>query len=242
MKELKNKIDELLGKTDSSKEIQAFCGDKIHALPFNYYECVLFHLLTEKVISIQEYKVILSDYDKRNPYLFLFEKFGVALENWILEEILINKFPSLKKPSLQLDANYKKRKYDLFLAPNIKIEVKTSRAVKHRSKSSFYEKALPLKSPDNFDMNFQQLKPDFCDVFLFTLIWRDEIEFLVLKSSEIKAEKDYSGKQHGGGEKQYEEGQLHIKRNNIEVFREKYSSSQDEIEVKIKEAHERKPK
>lgn len=238
MEKLKAEVDALLKKFDSTKQIQTFCKGKVHTLPFNYYECVLSHLLTEKAISIQEYKVILDEYDARNPYLFLFEKFGVALENWILNEILIKKFPSLQKPTTHLDQNYKKRAYDLFLSRQIKIEVKTSRAVKHKSPKPLYEKALAYNSSDNFDMNFQQLKPDFCDVFVFVLIWRDEIEFFVLNSSEIKKEKDYSKKQHAGrGEG--DEGQLHIKRSNIEQFRKKYLSPLDKLEEAIKKAFEK---
>ncbi len=238
MKLLREKIEELLKKTSLTKDIKNFCKDKTHALPFNYCECIISHLLTEKVISIQEYKTILDEYDKRNPYLFLFEKFGVALENWILDEILMKKIPSIQKPDKSLDAGYKKRKYDLFLEPNIKIEVKTSRAVKHRSKLPLYEKALSLTSSENFDMNFQQLKPDFCDVFLFALIWRDEIQFLVLSSSDVSKARDYSSKQHAGKDEDFAEGQLHIKRNNLSDFND-YLSPLDKIEESIRKAFER---
>jgi hypothetical protein len=238
MQILQQRINDLLNNFDTQNEIRTFCTKDSHKLPFNYYECILSHLLADNHISKDEYKTILIEYENRNRYLFLFEKFGVALEQYVLEELRRNR-QALQIPSRVLDANYNNRQYDLFLAPNIRIEVKTSRAVKFKSPKPLYEKALSYGSTDRFDMNFQQLKPSFCDVFIFTIIWRDRIEYLVLNSNELRNERDYTRKQHAGRDEDIEEGQLHIKQINIARFRQTYLSPLDRIEENIHNAFER---
>jgi hypothetical protein len=55
----------------------------------------------------------------------------------------------------------------------IKIEVKASRAVDFDREEPLYVKALASDSQKRFDMNFQQVKPACCDVFLWIGVWRD---------------------------------------------------------------------
>ena len=91
--------------------------------------------------------------------------------------------PELKIPSRSYDTNYSGQ-YD-FWYNGIRIEVKASRAVKKESGDSLIIKALSSDSTSEFDMNFQQIKPACCDVFVWIAIWRDKIRYWVLSSSEV---------------------------------------------------------
>ena len=57
-------------------------------------------------------------------------------------------------------------------------------------------KALSYPSVKTFDMNFQQIKPDFCDIFVRVAVWRNKITYWVLNTEEVKNNKYYMGKQH----------------------------------------------
>ena len=64
-------------------------------------------------------------------------------------------------------------------------------------------------------MNFQQIKPDCCDVFVWIGVWRDTIKYWVLSSEEVRNNKYFSRGQHRGN---VGEGQLWIKDSNIKEF------------------------
>lgn len=64
-------------------------------------------------------------------------------------------------------------------------------------------------------MNFQQIKPACCDVFVWIAVWRDKIRYWVLPSSEVANNKYYSIGQHRGN---VGEGQLWLKETNISDF------------------------
>jgi hypothetical protein len=81
-------------------------------------------------------------------------------------------------------------------------------------------------------MNFQQLKPYCCDVFLWIAVWRDKIRYWVMSATEVEENRHYSSIQHRGSEG---EGQLHINQDNISVF-EMYQVSSQEIEAAIRQA------
>lgn len=51
-------------------------------------------------------------------------------------------------------------------------------------------------------MNFQQIKADMSDVFIFIGVWVDKIVYWVLSSKEVKGNKYYSPQQRGGIEYQ----------------------------------------
>jgi len=61
-------------------------------------------------------------------------------------------------------------------------------------------KALSYPSVKTFDMNFQQIKPDFCDIFVRVAVWRNKITYWVLNTEEVKNNKYYMGKQHAKSE------------------------------------------
>ena len=66
-------------------------------------------------------------------------------------------------------------------------------------------------------MNFQQVKPRYCDVFIWVAVWRDRIRYWVLASKEVENNQYYSAGQHRGN---VGEGQLHFNQDNIEQFSE----------------------
>ena len=66
-------------------------------------------------------------------------------------------------------------------------------------------------------MNFQQVKPDCCDVFVWVAVWRDRIRYWVLASKEVEQNRHYSKRQHRGN---VGEGQLHLRHDNINEFSE----------------------
>ena len=122
--------------------------------------------------------------------------------------------PVLERPKKKLDAEYVGQ-YIFFLPPNIRIEVKASRAVEFRNNQTLSLKALAFDSDKNFDMNFQQIKPRYCEVFVWFGVWRDVIKCWVIPSFEVENNRYYSKGQHRGN---VGEGQLHFKRDNIREF------------------------
>lgn len=93
--------------------------------------------------------------------------------------------------------------------------MKASRAVRRESGNSLIMKALASDSTFGFDMNFQQIKPACCDIFVWIGVWRDKIRYWVLSSNEVKTNKYYSSGQHRGN---VGEGQLWLKESNINEF------------------------
>lgn len=142
--------------------------------------------------------------------------------------------PELTKPTKKQDSTYS-GEYDFLLDGDIKIEVKASRAVDFDSDEPLYVKALSSDSKKRFDMNFQQVKPACCDVFVWVGVWRDVIRYWVLTSDEVAQNKYYSPGQHRGNEG---EGQLHLKESNIKEF-VSYESAPRDLLVEIRKAHKR---
>lgn len=191
--------------------------DRLYSVfPFNRFEYVISHLIAANAISLQDYLEIRNTYLNRNKYLYLFEitaprTFGETWAQRHLNELV----PQLQRPSRQTDPSYSGQ-YD-FRYGNIRIEVKASRAVDRRSGDSLIMKALSSNSRKAFDMNFQQIKPQCCDVFVWIGVWRDVIRYWVLSSDEVANNKYFSKGQHRGN---VGEGQLWIKDTNIEEFRQ----------------------
>lgn len=183
--------------------------------PFNKFEYIIAHLISTKTLNLNEYLDIRNAYLKRNKYLYLFEitaprTFGETWAQRHLNEIV----PELERPTSKVDENYSGQ-YD-FWFNGIRIEVKASRAVRRKSGDSLIMKALSSDSNEGFDMNFQQIKPACCDVFVWIAVWRDKIRYFVLSSDEVASNKYYSQGQHRGN---VGEGQLWLKESNINEFK-----------------------
>ena len=156
--------------------------------------------------------------------------FGEAWAQGHLKELV----PELQKPSKKLDPDYS-GEYD-FLLDGIKVEVKASRAVDFDQDAPLYVKALTSDSTKRFDMNFQQVKPACCDVFVWIGVWRDLIRYWVLASEEMSGNQYYSAGQHRGNTG---EGQLHLKDDNIREFA-KYEARSNCLAQAIRDAFARK--
>lgn len=211
--------------------------DLYSVYPFNKFEFIISHLIASGVIDLNEYLDMRNAYLERNKYLYVFEitaprTFGESWAQRHLNEIV----PELQRPTSKIDSHYSGQ-YDFWLDDSgnanggIKIEVKASRAVKRQSGESLIIKALSSDSKQGFDMNFQQIKPACCDVFVWIAVWRDKIRYFVLSSDEIANNKYYSIGQHRGN---VGEGQLWLKESNIAEF-ECYEVGVREILDKIRQ-------
>ena len=215
--ELKNKIINMKSKTNNSIDLSYEQLDELYSVyPFNKFEYIISHLIATNTINLQEYLNIRQSYISRNKYLHLFElaprTFG---ETWG-QKYLMEHIPELEVPTKSKDPDYVGQ-YDL-IYNNIRIEVKASRAVEQISGKTLPDKALyySQKNTSKYLMNFQQLKPSCCDVYVWIAVWKDNIIFWVISSNDIKNYKGFSP-QHRKEEKSETiyEGQIMITQKNI---------------------------
>ncbi len=231
--ELKTQIcNSFSGSTEELQKILDLVNEDHAIFPFNEYEHLICHLLEAKGLTFEQYIDIRLEYISQNPNLWIFEisaprGFGEKFAQTYVQ----GKCPKLKKPSKKRDPNYS-GEYDLWL-DGIKIEVKASRAVDSKSNEPLYVKALSRITDKPFLMNFQQLKPQLCDVFIWVAVFRDEIVLWVMSSSEILNNPLFSKGQHRGN--RGNEGQLHIKHDNIHTL-DKYELKHGDLEQFIREA------
>lgn len=191
-------------------------------------------LLAMDILTLERYYELRDNYIERNPYLHVFEisaprTFGESWTQKQLKELI----PDLQKPSREIDKHYSGQ-YDFYL-DGIRIEVKASRAVDANIDAPLYVKALSSDSTEDFWMNFQQVKPSCCDVFVLIAVWRDVIQYWVLSSREVETNPHYSKGQHRGN---VGEGQLHIRQDNIQDF-VNYEIKSNELEDAIRLAFKR---
>jgi hypothetical protein len=182
MDQLKSKLSSLIDLLSQEKatELKEKLETLISIYPFNEYEYVISVLLGSDKISLNDYYEIRDEYIARNMYLYVFEissprTFG---ESWAQGQ-LNSLVPDLIKPTKKLDAEYSGQ-YDFVLKNGsafIKIEVKASRGVDAEIEAPLYVKALSHDTTKDFWMNFQQVKPGCCDVFILIAVWRDNISY-----------------------------------------------------------------
>ncbi len=237
LSELKDRIVAAFNGTDSDLEIVLEIIRQDQAIfPFNEYEHLICNLIERGGLTYEQYIDIRTEYISENPNLWIFEisaprGFGEKFAQTYVQ----GKCSKLKKPTKKLDPNYS-GEYDLWL-DGIKIEVKASRAVDSDSDEPLYIKALSRNTQKRFLMNFQQLKPQCCDVFVWVAVFRDQIVLWVMNSQEVQENPLYSKGQHRGN--RGNEGQLHIKHDNIHLL-EKYELKDDNLERAIRDAARRK--
>ncbi len=226
MEILKKKLSNLiesLAKEDKAK-LKYRLEDLISVYPFNEYEYIISTLFGLKRLTLDSYLEIRGEYVARNMYLYIFEisaprGFGEQWAQGHIKELA----PELIKPTKKIDKKYS-GEYDFFFE-GIKIEIKASRAVDFNSQEALYVKALSFQSNKPFDMNFQQIKPKCCHVFIWVAVWRDVIKYWVLNYKEVERNKYYSTGQHRGN---VGEGQLHVTKDNIREF-DKYDAKPREL-------------
>ncbi len=237
--ELKRKIVSSFNGTKSDLDsVLAMIDQDKAVFPFNKYEYLICTLIAKGGISYDRYIEIRTEYINKNPNLGIFEisaprDFG---ENFA-QNYVQKKCRKLERPSKELDRNYTGQ-YDLWL-DGITIEVKASRAVDRdsNSKEPLYMKALSRHTKKRLLMNFQQLKPQCCDVFIWVAVFRDEIVLWVMNSDEVLNHPLYSEGQHRGNKGN--EGQLHVKNDNIDQLHQ-FELKDDDIEKAIRDAADRK--
>jgi hypothetical protein len=235
MEKLQAQLNELLSRLRNESEVKARLETLVSVYPFNEFEYIISTLLGAGVLSLDAYYELRDEYIARNLYLYIFEisaprGFGETWAQGHLKELV----PDLVKPTKKFDREYSGQ-YDFLLDGKIRIEVKASRAVDFESDEPLYVKALSASSKRPFDMNFQQIKPGCCDVFVWVGVWRDVIRYWVLSANEVAANRYYSTGQHRGN---VGEGQLHLKHDNIGEF-SKYEVRSDALAAAIREAHKR---
>lgn len=236
MEKLQAELNRLLSKLSNANEVRARLDSLISIFPFNEYEYLISVLLGTDALTLEEYEQLRDEYIARNLYLHIFEMsgprgFGELWAQGHLKELV----PDLLKPTKQMDPRYSNGAYDFLLEGKIRIEVKASRAVAFRTNQPLYIKALASDSKNKFDMNFQQIKPAQCDVFVWIAVWRDLIRYWVLASHEVANNRFYSGGQHRGN---VGEGQLHINKENIAEFA-RFEARSDQLKQAIIEAYQR---
>lgn len=224
MQKLEEQLDELISKLEKADELRQKLDELAHIYPFNRYEFIISHLLDAEIISLEDYYEIRNNYIDRNNYpnQYLYEM-ATDVGEWGQHHIK-ELIPELQKAESS--------EYDFLLSPIIRIEVKTSRAVEKGNPAPLQLKALPFETDKRFTMNFQQLKPSFCDVFVWIAIWRDSISYWALPSFFIE---EIFYRQHplSAGF----EGQYHITHSNIKNF-EDYVANLGNIQEKIFRAYE----
>ncbi|MDE3067808.1 MAG: hypothetical protein KGJ60_09690 [Verrucomicrobiota bacterium] len=234
MEKLKAQLDKLISLLKNQAEVKSRLETLVSVYPFNEFEYIISTLLGAGVLSLDDYYKLREEYIARNLYLYIFEisaprGFGETWAQGHLKEVL----PDLVKPTKKFDRNYSGQ-YD-FLVDKVRVEVKASRAVDFESDEPLYVKALSVASKRPFDMNFQQVKPACCDVFVWVGVWRDAIRYWVLSSKEVESNKYYSTGQHRGN---VGEGQLHLKHDNINEF-SKCEARSNELADQIRNAFKR---
>jgi|SRR3990170_2268007 len=246
MEKLTKQLDKLIERLENSRDFREQLKRLRSVFPFSEYEYIISTLLSRKKLTFDEYLDIRNSYIDRNLYLYIFEisaprGFGDTWAFGHLKQLV----PEFERPAKKIDPKYT-GEYDLILhwinknkEHLIKIEVKASRAVDfEKAEQPLYIKALTTDSKSSFDMNFQQLKPKCCDMFIWIAVWRDQIKYWVLTSDEVLSNKYYSKGQHRGNTG---EGQLHLNQDNIREFDE-YLSSSTNLRQAIIEAYCRQKK
>ncbi len=208
---------EVLNLSLNAKNQQLLMGrikSLAEAFPFNKYEYMLMFLLDRKAITFKQYEKLRKDYVSSNRYRNFFEYapriFGEMWHQHIMD--LDSRF---KKPDKNLDQDYDGQ-YDLWIN-GVRVEVKSCRAINTKKKGSLVSKALQYKSDEPFWMNFQQIKVEMADVFIFIGIWIDKMVYWVMSSKEVKENKYYSPQHRGGIE--YQIGITHKNIFEFDVYR-----------------------
>lgn len=183
----------------------------VSVFPFNEYEYILMFLRDREVISLDDYEKLRDNYVSENRNL---ELYGLAPrifgQVWG-EEHIKDLDPRFQKPDQSLDPEYQGQ-YDLWIE-GVRIEVKAARAIHTKKRGDVVSKALRFGEEGPFWMNYQQLKLDICDAFVFIGVWVDRIVYWLLTNDDVK-QNQYLSHQHRGGI----EYQIGITHNNISEF------------------------
>ena len=230
--ELRDCLDRLIDSLE--REDQALLRARLKSLvsvfPFNEYEYILMFLVDRRVIEFNEYEDLRQNYVSANRYLDLFGLAPRIFGQVWGEKHLMDIEPRFRKPDRSLDPDYDGQ-YDLWLE-GVRVEVKAARAINTKKRGNLVAKALRFDSSDPFWMNFQQLKLDVCDVFVFVGVWVDQIVYWVMSAREVQANEHLSHQHRGGIE--YQTGITHSNIREFDVYRVGSASLADTVLCKGK--------
>lgn len=193
--------------------LQARLESLASVFPFNEYEYIITFLVDRNVISFTEYEALRDNYVSANRYLDLFSLAPRTFGQGWGESHLLDLDEKFQKADKNLDPDYEGQ-YDLWIE-DIRVEVKTARAIDNSRSGAMASRALHWGTEAPFWMNYQQIKLDMCDVFVFIGVWVDRIVYWVMSNDEIK-HNAYLSHQHRGGI----EYQIGIRDGNIQEFDE----------------------
>lgn len=168
----------------------------VSVFPFNEYEYMLMFLRDRSVITFQDYEELRDNYVSANKYLNLYGLAPRIFGQIWGEQHLQDLDGRFRKADKTVDPEYEGQ-YDLWIE-GLRVEVKAARAIDTKKRGDLVSKALRSDSDRPFWMNFQQLKLDICDVFVFIGVWIDRILYWVLSNDEVKTS-PYLSHQHRGG-------------------------------------------
>lgn len=219
--ELRKYLDRFISTLAPKNEamLNARLQSLVSVFPFNEYEYILMFLLDKGVIQFGEYEKLRESYVSTNKYLALYGLAPRTFGQIWGEKHIMDIDPRFEKPDISLDPSYEGQ-YDLWIE-GVRVEVKAGRAINTKKRLDLVSKALNYKSTEPFWMNFQQLKLDVCDVFIFIGVWVDKILYWVLSNEEAKSSKYFSHQHRGGIE--YQIGITDKNISDFNVFRTKAS-------------------
>ena len=169
------------------------------------------YLLDKSAITFHDYESLRENYVSANRYLGLFELAPRIFGEIWGQQIITDLDSRFSKPDKLLNGEYD-GEYDLWIE-GVRVEVKAARAIDTKTRGSLVSKALAFGDSRSFWMNFQQLKPNAADVFIFIGVWVDTIRYWVLSAEDVRSNPSLSHQHRGGIEYQ-----IGIKPNNLADF------------------------
>lgn len=197
-------------RSEDRAALNARLASLASAFPFNECEYIIAFLSNRGILSFAEYETLREGYVSANRYLALFDLSPRAFGQGWGERHIQDLDDSFQTPSGNLDPEYD-GEYDLWL-DGIRIEVKSSRAVASNRRGPLAGRALRWGDGSPFWMNFQQIKVDICDVFIFVGVWLDRMAYWIM-SDEVKTHPRLSPQRRGGIE-----FQIGVRNSNREEF------------------------
>ncbi len=191
--------------------LEARLQSLVSVFPFNEYEYILMFLRDRSVITFDNYEDLRNTYVSANKYLNLYGLAPRIFGQIWGEQHIIDLDLRFKKADKAVDPEHEGQ-YDVWIE-GVRVEVKAARAIDTKKRGDIVSKALRTDSNRPFWMNFQQLKLEICDVFVFLGVWVNRIRYWVLSHDEVE-NNPYLSHQHRGGV----EYQIGITDKNIDGF------------------------
>lgn len=171
------------------------------------------YLLSRNIIHFDEYDEIRNRYISKNSNIKLYSLSPRVFGELWSERHLMSLDSRFSQPSKKKTNGYK-GEYDL-LIDGVRVEVKSCRAVEPGQRRYYQLRAMQYDPAKRFWLNFQQIKIESSDVFIFIGVWADKIKYWTLSGEEVRNNK-YLTHQHRGGI----EYQIGIRDTNMSYFRQ----------------------